>query len=305
MKRITSITLVIVAMFVWLATPVLTEETGAEVSDTMKRIEKTGKLRVGLREGAVPFSYMDPKAGKQVGFSVDMASLFAEYLSKHFDKEITVKPFTVSPKTRIPMTSTGTVDIVCGSPTRTAARDKVIDFSIPFFFSDTTFLVSQDMEVTSLDDLNGKVIGAARGTTNIRVIRNLVDKGKLEPADIHVVNDHPAGMLALRTGKIDAYSTDRSLLEGIRLKSKNPENWKTVGVSIAYEPYAYIVRQNDSQFRDFVNNTIVWSIKTGKFYELYDKWMGPAGELPMTMSEDYKTYLKMSVYPIEEGWWEK
>mgnify|MGYP000547705367 CR=1 FL=1 len=305
MKRITSITLVIVAMFVWLATPVLTEETGAEVSDTMKRIEKTGKLRVGLREGAVPFSYMDPKAGKQVGFSVDMASLFAEYLSKHFDKEITVKPFTVSPKTRIPMTSTGTVDIVCGSPTRTAARDKVIDFSIPFFFSDTTFLVSQDMEVTSLDDLNGKVIGAARGTTNIRVIRNLMDKGELEPADIHVVNDHPAGMLALRTGKIDAYSTDRSLLEGIRLKSKNPENWKTVGVSIAYEPYAYIVRQNDSQFRDFVNNTIVWSIKTGKFYELYDKWMGPAGELPMTMSEDYKTYLKMSVYPIEEGWWEK
>jgi len=305
MKRITSITLVIVAMFVWLATPVLTEETGAEVSDTMKRIEKTGKLRVGLREGAVPFSYMDPKAGKQVGFSVDMASLFAEYLSKHFDKEITVKPFTVSPKTRIPMTSTGTVDIVCGSPTRTAARDKVIDFSIPFFFSDTTFLVSQDMEVTSLDDLNGKVIGAARGTTNIRVIRNLMDKGELEPADIHVVNDHPAGMLALRTGKIDAYSTDRSLLEGIRLKSKNPDDWKTVGVSIAYEPYAYIVRQNDSQFRDFVNNTIVWSIKTGKFYELYDKWMGPAGELPMTMSEDYKTYLKMSVYPIEEGWWEK
>jgi ABC-type amino acid transport substrate-binding protein len=305
MKRITIILGVVLAMFVWLASPVLAEEEKAEVSDTMKRIEKTGKLRVGLREGAVPFSYMDPKAGKQVGFSVDMAHLIAEYLGKHFEKEITVQPFTVSPKTRIPMTSTGTVDIVCGSPTWTAARDKVVDFSIPFFFSDTTFLVAKDMEVVSLQDLNGKVIGAARGTTNIRVIRNLVEDGEFDPDDIHVTNDHPAGMLALRTGKIDAYSTDRSLLEGIRLKSKNPDNWKTVGLSIAYEPYAFIVRQNDSQFRDFVNNTIVWSIKTGKFFELYDKWMGPDGELPMTMSEDYKTYLEMSVYPIEEGWWEK
>jgi hypothetical protein len=33
--------------------------------------------------------------------------------------------------------------------------------------------------------------------------------------------------------------------------------------------------------------------------------MGPDGELPMKMSADYKTYLKMSVYPIDEGWWEK
>jgi ABC-type amino acid transport substrate-binding protein len=305
MKRIISSIVLVLALFAWFASPALAEDAESQVSDTMKRIEKTGKLRVGLREGAVPFSYMDPKAGKQVGFSVDMAHVIAEYLSKHFDKEITVQPFTVSPKTRIPMTSTGTIDIVCGSPTWTAARDKVVDFSIPFFFSDTTFLVAKDMEVNSLKDLNGKVIGAARGTTNIRAIRNLVDDGELDPADIHVTNDHPAGMLALRTGKIDAYSTDRSLLEGIRMKSKNPDNWKTVGLSIAYEPYAFIVRQNDSQFRDFVNNTIVWSVKTGKFYELYDKWMGPDGELPMTMSEDYQTYMKMSVYPIQEGWWEQ
>lgn len=300
MKRIFSSLSIVMALFVLLAVPVL-----VQAEDTMDRIEKTDKLRVGLREGAVPFSYMDPKAGQQVGFSVDMCNLVAENLSKHFGKEIEVEPYSVSPKTRIPMTSTGTIDIVCGSPTHTAARDKVVDFTIPFFFSDTTFLVQKDMELNTLQDLNGKVIGAARGTTNIRAIRNLVDQGEFEPKDIHVTNDHPAGMLALSTGKIDAYSTDRSLLEGIRVKSKNPDNWKTVGISIAYEPYAFIVRQNDSRFRTFVNNTIVWSIKTGKFYEIYDKWMGPDGEMPMTMSDDYQTYLKMSVYPIEEGWWEK
>jgi len=301
MKRILSSVAIVMALALFLAGPAQAKKT----SDTMDRIEKTGKLRVGLREGSVPFSYMDPKAGKKVGFSVDMAHVFAEYLSKHFGKEITVEPFTVSPKTRIPMTSTGTVDIVCGSSTHTAERDKVVDFTMPFFFSDQTFLVAKDMEVTNLQDLNGKVVGAARGTTNIKNLRKLVEKGEFKPADILVTKDHPAGMLALRTGKIDAYSTERTLLEGIRMKARNPENWKTIGLSLTYEPYAYIVRENDSTFRNFINNAMVWSIKTGKFYELYDKWMGPDGELPMKMSADYKTYLKMSVYPIDEGWWEK
>jgi len=40
--------------------------------ETMDRIEKTGKLRVGWREGSIPFAFIDPKVGKHVGFSVDM-----------------------------------------------------------------------------------------------------------------------------------------------------------------------------------------------------------------------------------------
>ena len=300
MKRTISSVLIFLALSVFLAAPVL-----AKQGETMERIEKTGKIRVGLREGSVPFSYMDPKAGEKVGFSVDMAYVFADYLGKHFEKEIVVEPYTVSPKTRIPMTSTGTVDIVCGSSTHTAERDKVVDFTMPIFFSDQTFLVSKDMELKSLADLNGKVIGAARGTTNIKNIRKLVEQGEFKPDDILVTKDHPAGMLALRTGKIDAYTTERTLLEGIRKKARNPEKWKTVGLSLSYEPYAYIVRENNSDFLNFINNTIAWSIKTGKFFEIYEKWFGPEGELPMQMSSDYKTYLKMSVYPIDEGWWKK
>ena len=55
---------VIVAMTLF-STVVLADET-------MDRIEKTGKLRVGFREDSIPFAFIDPKVGKQVGFSVDM-----------------------------------------------------------------------------------------------------------------------------------------------------------------------------------------------------------------------------------------
>jgi len=272
---------------------------------TMDRIEKTGKVRLGFREGSIPFAFIDPKVGKHVGFSVDMAGLLAENLSKRFGKKIEIEPFTVTVKTRIPMVVNGTVDVEMGSTTYTAQREEVADFSLIFFFSETTFLVAKDSGIKPLADLSGKRIGAARGSTNLQAIEKLVKAGKFKPANIMVVETHPQGMLALKSGKIDVYSTDRSLLEGLRMKDKNPDKWTTVDFAIAYEPYAYIVRENDSDFRDFVNNTIVWSIKTGKFFELYEKWMGPNGVVPIKMSQAYKDYLQMIVYPISDSWWKK
>ena len=87
---------------------------------------------------------MDPKVGKHVGFSVDMAHLLAENLGKRFGKEIKIVPHTVTPKTRIPMVVNGTVDVEMGSTTYTQKREEQADFSMVFFFSETTFLVAKD-----------------------------------------------------------------------------------------------------------------------------------------------------------------
>ena len=270
---------------------------------TMDKIEKSGKLKVGFREGSIPFAFIDPKVGHHVGFSVDMAGLLAEKLSERFGKKIEIVPFTVTPKTRIPMVVNGTIDVETGSTTYTAKREAVADFSLIFFFSETTFLVAKDAGIKTLTDLNGKRVGAARATTNLKAVQQLADAGKFKPDGIVVTETHPQGMLALKSGKIDAYSTDRSLLEGLKMKDKDPDKWMTVDFAIAYEPYAYIMRENDSDFRDFVNNTILWSIKSGKFYEFYEKWMGPKGVVPIKMSQAYKDYLQMIVYPMGDDWW--
>jgi ABC-type amino acid transport substrate-binding protein len=298
MKKTTIFSLIAIMGLTLLASPALS-------GPTMDKIEKTGILKMGFREGSIPFAFIDPKVGKHVGFSVDMAKLLAENLGKRFGKEITIKPYTVTVKTRIPMVANGTVDVEMGSTTYTQKRNKVVDFSLIFFFSETTFLAAKDAGIKTLADLNGKRIGGTRGSTNLAAVRKLVKEGKFSPSDVVVVETHPQGMLALKSGKIDAYTTDRSLLEGLRMKDSDPEKWMTVDFAIAYEPYGYIVRENDSEFRDFVNDTILWSIKTGKFFELYEKWMGPKGPVPIKMSQAYKDYLQMIVYPIEDGWWKK
>ena len=277
----------------------------ALADETMDRINKTGKIRVGLREGSIPFAFIDPKVGKHVGFSVDMTDLLVEKLSQHFGKKITIQPFTVTPKTRIPMVANATVDVEMGSTTYTQKREEVVDFSYIFFVSETTFLIPKDSDIKTIDDLNGKRLGASRGTTNLKAIEDQVAAGKYKPKDIVVVETHPQGFLALKSGKVDAYSTDRSLLEGLRMKAPHPENWKTADFAIAYEPYGYMCREGNSDIRDFVNNTIVWSIKTGKFFEMYDKWMGPKGVVPIPMSQAYRNYLQLICYPQAMYWCKK
>ena len=298
MKKLFSIGLAVALAATFLVVPVLADQT-------MDQIEKAGKIKLGFREGSIPFAFVDPKVGKHVGFSVDMANELAKYLGMRFGKTIEIQPFTVTPKTRIPMVVNGTIDVEMGSTTYTQKREQQADFSMIFFFSETTFLVAKDSGIQSLEDLNGKRVGGARATTNLKAVQNLAKEGKFKPADIVVTETHPQGMLALKSGKIDAYSTDRSLLEGLRMKDQNPDNWMTVPFAIAYEPYAYIMREGQSDFRDFVNDTIIWSIHNGKFFELYEKWMGPEGVVPIPMSEAYKQYLQMMVYPIEDEWWKK
>jgi ABC-type amino acid transport substrate-binding protein len=267
--------------------------------ETMDKIEKTGKIKIGFREDSIPFAFIDPKVGKQVGFSVDMAGLLVENLSTYFGKKIEMEPVTITTKTRIPMVQNGTIDVEMGSTTYTEEREEVVDFSLIFFVSETTFLVPKDSPIKTKQDLNGKRLGGARGTTNLKAIEDQAAAGEYKPKEIVTTEGHAQGFLALKTGKIDAYATDRSLLEGLRMKDEHPEAWRTVNFAIAYEPYGYLMREN------FVNNTILWSIKTGKFYELYDKWMGPKGIVPIPMSQAYKDYLTIIVYPMDAGWLKK
>ena len=298
MKKFFFTALAVVWMLSFIAGPTLADQT-------MDQIEKTGKIKIGFREDSIPFAFIDPKVGKQIGFSVDMAQLLAENLSKHFGKKIEIEPVTITTKTRIPMIINGTIDVEMGSTTYTQEREDVVDFSLTFFFSETAFLVPKNSPIKTIKDLTGKRLGAAQGTTNLKAMEDQTKAGEYKPKEIVTVEGHAQGFLSLKTGKIDAYATDRSLLMGLASKDENPGAWRTTDFAIAYEPYGYMMREGNSDFRDFVNNTILSAIKTGKFYELYDKWMGPKGQTPIPMSQAYKDYLKLIVYPMKDDWWKK
>lgn len=269
---------------------------------TLDRIYRTGELRVGMREDAPPFAFLG-QDGRHAGFSVDMAYLLAEKLSEWAGKPIRVREVTVTPATRIPAVTSGIVDIEMGSTSMTASRELAIDFTLPFFVSETQFIVRADSGIKSLNDLNGKIVASAEGTTNLRALQEVVASGRFAPAAIVTVETHARGFLLLQQRRIDAYFTDASLLVGLRSSAQNPRDYVIVRESIHLEPYGWMVPENDSDWRDFVNHFLLWTLETGRFYQIYDKWLGPGTSTEIPRSAAYEHYLQMVRWPgIAEAW---
>jgi polar amino acid transport system substrate-binding protein/glutamate/aspartate transport system substrate-binding protein len=269
----------------------------SHAESVLAKIERTGQLTAGVREDVPPFAFYD-KSSNWVGFSVDMAQRLGDELGKKFNKPIQVVKKPVNSKTRIPLVVNGEIDIEIGTTTITLAREETIDFSLPFFITGAKFIVHKESGIKNVGDLAGKRVGVAQGTHHAKNLEIAMSKGLIKSkCEVVQFEDHAKGFLGLTQGKVDAYFTDESQLFGQKKKAPNPGDWVIVGPFLSYEPYGFILPQNDSPWRDFVNTFLVRMIKSGEFYRLYDKWMGPNSEVPMPMSEDYQYYLKVIAFP--------
>lgn len=279
----------IVAMIgvLWLTAPVYAE-------DTLEKIEKKGQVVMGHREGAIPFGFYN-KAGEWVGFSMDIGKALHKALEDKFNKPIKYVKKPINPKTRIPLVANRTIDIVIGGTTITLARHETIDFSIPFFLTGSRLLVPKGSPIRDHPDLADKRVGVPRGgTATTKVLIKSNEDGMINPpCKLTYFDDTTKGFLALRQGKIHAFAVDASMLEGMRLKAPNPENWEIVGRYLTYDPYGMIVRENDSDWLNFVNEFMIRFIRSGEYFKLYDKWMGPKGEVPIPMSPEFKAFLNV------------
>ena len=264
----------------------------------LETIEKTGEVNMAFREGSVPFGYLD-KDGQWIGFGLDLGQEICKALSEKFGKEIKIVKHPMNPKTRIPLVANGTVAIGIGSTTITLAREEVVDFSLPYFLTGTRLLVAKDSPIKSFADIAGKRVGMGSGSTaNIKGLDNAVAAGVINPAPNKVLfEEHNKGFLALQQGKIDAYFTDASQLAGMVAKSKVPGDWKIVGKYLTYEPYGFILPEGQGEWRDFVNATLCRMFKSGRFVEIYEKWFGEKGEVPLVMTDEYKVLIKSLSYP--------
>ena len=280
---------VALALFASTVTPALAQ---APVQGTLERINQTGTLIIGTRTGSPPFAYVNAK-NEWVGFSIDLVEeLVKPALEKKLNKTIKVEKKESTPPTRIPLLTSNAVDLIAGTMTDTRARRDSVDFSITFFVTGAQFLVKKGSKIRGIKDIDGKRIAAQQGSTNARIIRERAPKAQLREFP-----DQPAAFQALLQGQVDAYTNDGIQLAGLKAKAANPAQWEIVGEFFSYEPYGMAMRKNDADFRNAVNNGLMDGIESGKYFEIYDKWFGPKGELPYPMSAGVRTFMLYQAVP--------
>lgn len=242
---------------------------------TLKKIEDSGEIVIGYRESSVPFSYLDENQ-KPIGYSIDLCMKVVEEVEAELGKEIEVKYVPVNPKTRIPLIANGTIDLECGSTTNNLTRQQQVEYLPTTFVTGTKILTRKDSGINSIEDLDGKAVALAQGTTNERAVMAIIEEDGMD-VKVLPVRDHAEGMLALETGRVDAYSTDHILLFGLISKSKTPDDFAVVGEFLSYDPYAIMVRRDDSAF-ELVGKTALANVfRTGEIDEIYAKWFDDLG----------------------------
>ena len=257
----------------------------------LEKIRRTGILVAGTRGTTIPFAYVNEK-NELIGFSVDFLEAIRARLEKKLGKLIKLEKKEVTPADRIELVVKRIVDVECGNTTYTRSRDQAVDFSINFFFSGNQLLVKKGSGIKSVVDVAGKRVGVIQGATSEKALRAVQPK-----ADIAAFQDHGAVFLALEQGRIVAYANDGIVLAGLAAGATNPKDYEVVGGFFSKEPYACMVPENDSKWRDFVNHTLMELIDSGKYFDLYDRWFGPRGVVPYPMSDQVRNYIIMQSMP--------
>jgi glutamate/aspartate transport system substrate-binding protein len=217
---------------------------------------------------------------------VELCTRIAEAVKKELNQpEIEIQYLPVNAQTRIPLLTNGTIDIECGSTTNNLARQQQVDFTYTFYVTGGRLLANKKAGIKEIEDANGKTVGVAPGTSNERVLKDYIDRLKLNMR-IVTVRDHAEGMLALETDRIDAYVHDEVGQFALLAKSRQRDRFEVVGRLLSFDPYGLMIRRDDSAFRLVANRTLAQIYRSGEVYQMFKKWFDPF-EIPMTDAVDW------------------
>jgi ABC-type amino acid transport substrate-binding protein len=246
---------------------------GQPAQGTLEKIKSAKTITMGYREASLPFSYVgDDK--KPVGYAVDLCARVAAGIQQQLGlNDLQIKWVPVTPENRMAMVVNGTIDLECGSTTNTLSRQEQVDFSHMIFVDGSSLLVSAASNIKGLSDIAGKRVAVIPGTTTEKVLAEA-----LQNADVKVelirVREHSDGLAALENGTADAYASDRVILIGLALTSKDPTKLAVAEEYLSYEPYGLMLRRGDTDFRLAVNRVLSRLYRSGQIYPIYERWFG-------------------------------
>ena len=235
-------------------------DTERTTTDSGVEVVSKGNLTVCTHLPYEPFQYN--QGGEIVGFDVELMDLVAEDLG--LKQKIVNTPFETI-ETGQAM-ATGKCDIAAAGMTITEERDKVIDFSDPYFEATQALLVKKGAGYDSLEALDGKTLGVQVGTTGEEYANENVPEG----VEIKVFEDLALLLEAVKSGSVDAGINDNTVLVGFA--EENPNTEMTAEFETG-EQYGFGVAQGENaDIVDAVNEAFQKAHEDGTYDKLFEKY---------------------------------
>jgi glutamate transport system substrate-binding protein len=260
------------------------EEFGSDT--TMGQIQEAGKLVVGVKFDVPPFGFENPQSGEVEGFDVDISREIADRLGVDLETTEAISD------NRIPFLQDERVDMIASTMTITTDRDAEIDFSRPYFIAHGRILVPGDSDIAGVEDLAGKRVCTALGSTYEGTIKKQAPDARLE-----LVDSYSECFELIQNGAVDAVSTDDVILTGMIIQD---DSLKMVGDELTTEPYGLGFTEGETDMQEFVDGVIGDMFESGRWTEIYDEWVGQYTDTEGQEPPDMTLKEALDLFPCEE-----
>ncbi|MDR0578912.1 MAG: transporter substrate-binding domain-containing protein [Candidatus Accumulibacter sp.] len=220
---------------------------GKKVDPAVANIIKRGRLIAGVKEDVQGFAKLNASTGEYEGIETELAKLIAGAI---FGDPAKIEFVPVTDKKRSTYLDNGDVDIIIATYTITDERKKQWNFSQSYYTDAVGLLARKDSGLKSIDDFDGKNIGVSiNTTTQAAIVAALDEKGK--SAGFTQFATYADMRNALLGGKIDACSSDRSIL-----RSYLTEEIVLLDDRFAPQDYGIASRLEDKALAAYIDNLL-------------------------------------------------
>jgi polar amino acid transport system substrate-binding protein len=162
---------------------------------------------------------------------------------------------------------TNDFDLALAEISITPEREKVVDFSTPYFDSNIGVLVQKGSDVTE-DNITSKTCAAYAGTTSVDFLKN-----ELHCASTKTYPDSPTLYQGLLSGQVDADFLDTAIV--LAEAKQTGDKLEVVGQYSTGEKYGAIYPQGSAN-EDALNQGIQTMIDDNTLDKLSSDYLGPA-----------------------------
>jgi len=247
-----------------------------DLDGTLKKIKESSTFTLGYLTSAPPFSFPGPDK-RPVGYSIDLCTHIASRIQQQLGINLKLNWMPVTTENRLEMVVSGKVDIECGTTTSSLSRQERVDFSLMTFVDGGGLLTQKDFNLRAVADLADKRIAVIPGTTTETALSKFLKEEFVSVKYVPVKN-HVEGLAAVEKGSAEAFASDRGILIGLAVTSKDPSRFALPPVLFSYEPYGFMLRRNDAAFRLAVNRSLAGLYRSGDIVPIYDRWFGGFGK---------------------------
>jgi ABC-type amino acid transport substrate-binding protein len=264
----------------------------ASAAGTLDRIRQSGKVMLGYRAEAQPFSYRDD-AGNAAGYSVALCQAIADGLKTDLGlANLSIEWVPVTIDDRFSTVQQGKVDLLCSAETETLSRRKEVSFSLPIYPSGIGALLAADtppelQEILERGSpptkpiwrgspartlLEAQTFSVVANTRAVDWLRERADAFDID-AKIVPVDSYDAGVQRLIDGTSDVLFGEATLLAAAK-RSPGARDLTLLDRRFTNEPVALVLARGDEDFRLVVDQKLSQLMRSDSFRSLYSRWFG-------------------------------